>query len=138
MDERDALTIAVERVGDRWTLRIIHALLDGPQRFADLTSAVPGISPTVLSGRLKDLEADATVVATPYQDRPARYEYALTGQGRELAGVVRLLASWGAAHDGSAEGAVRHDVCGTPAEARWFCPTCSVTVDDETTHLRHL
>lgn len=138
MDERAALTAAVDRVGDRWTLLIVHALLDGPLRFADLHDVVSGISPNILSARLKQLETDALVVAAPYQDRPPRYEYALSRRGEELAGVLRLLASWGVEDDAGADGAVRHEACGTPAEARWWCPTCEVAVDDEVSHLHHL
>ncbi len=85
------------RVGDRWTLLIIDALLDGPRRFKDLEAAVPGLAPNVLTARLRRLEGDGLVVAVPYSDRPARYEYRVSAEGRELAGAMRLLASWGRA-----------------------------------------
>ena len=136
-EEREPLAAALERVGDRWTLLLVHALLDGPSRFGELQDRLDGISPNILSQRLKQLEADGLVIATPYQDRPVRYDYELTEQARDLAGPLRLLAQWGAAfEDGAA--AVIHAACGTPAEARWWCPTCEREVADETTHLTHL
>jgi DNA-binding HxlR family transcriptional regulator len=134
-ETRSALQAALDRVGDRWTLLLIAALLDGERRFGDLQDEVAGISPNVLSQRLRTLEADGLVVASPYQSRPPRYAYALTERGRELAGVLRLLASWGAEADDDAP--LRHDACGTSVEARWWCPTCGVIVD-EVSHLHHL
>jgi DNA-binding HxlR family transcriptional regulator len=124
-----ALATALDRVGDRWSLLLVEALLAAPRRFNELSEAVPGIAPNILSDRLRRLERAAVVVATPYSRRPVRMEYALTADGRELAGALRLLADWGARGGGIGE-PLRHDVCGTPLEARWHCPTCGRTVDD--------
>ena len=119
-----ALDVAMARVGDRWTLLIVDALLDGPRRFKDLETAVPGLASNVLSARLRRLEREGLILAVPYSDRPPRSEYRVTDQGRELAGALRLLARWGArATGGEAEGP-RHRSCGTLLEARWYCPTC--------------
>jgi DNA-binding HxlR family transcriptional regulator len=119
-----ALDVAMARVGDRWTLLVVDALLDGPRRFKELEAAVPGLAPNVLSARLRRLERGGLIAAAPYSDRPTRYEYRVTEQGRELAGALRLLARWGArATGGEAEGP-RHRSCGTLLEARWYCPTC--------------
>ena len=54
--------------------------------------------------------------------------YALTADGRELASALRLLADWGARRPATRE-PLRHATCGTPLEARWFCPTCETLVD---------
>jgi DNA-binding HxlR family transcriptional regulator len=121
---------AVARVGDRWTLLIVQALLPGSRRFNDLVEALPGIAPTVLSQRLKHLEREAVVVGQPYSRRPPRFAYELTASGRELAGALRLLAQWGAERSGEGDG-LRHVACGTPLEARWYCPTCARPVDDD-------
>ncbi len=131
-----ALAAAVGAVGDRWTLLVVDALLAGPRRFGDLENAVPGIAPNVLSQRLKRLAAHGIVVATPYSRRPPRFEYSLTAAGRDLAGALRLLAHWGASHGGDVE-PPRHDLCGTPVEPRWHCPTCARAVDEETSDLRY-
>ena len=123
------LAAALERVGDRWSLLLIEALLDGPRRFGELSDAVSGIAPNILSDRLKRLEAERIVRATPYSDRPPRFSYALTDEGLELAGVLRLLADWGARGSASAE-PMRHTLCGTPMEARLWCPTCARAIEE--------
>src|SRR3954452_13329993 len=122
------LEVALDRVGDRWSLLIVDALLDGARRFNELAESV-GIAPNILTERLRRLEREGIVVARPYSERPPRVEYGLTSAGRDLAGALRLLAAWGARRGDEAE-PVRHAVCGTPLEARWYCATCTVLVDD--------
>lgn len=128
--DESPLAQAVARVGDRWTLLVVDALRAGPRRFNDLLDGLPGIASNVLSQRLKRLEADGVVMSRPYQDRPPRVAYELTAAGRGLAGALRLLAQWGASQSGTAE-PLRHTTCGTPLDARWFCPTCVRSVDEE-------
>ena len=122
------LAAALERVGDRWSLLLIEALLEGPRRFGELSESVAGIAPNILSERLKRLEGERIVRATPYSERPPRFTYALTDEGLELAGVLRLLADWGSRGSAHAE-PMRHALCGTPVEARLWCPTCARAVD---------
>jgi DNA-binding HxlR family transcriptional regulator len=124
------LSEALARVGDRWTLLVVEALLEGPRRFNDLQDLIGGIAPNILSERLKRLERERLIVARPYSDRPPRADYELTAEGKELAGALRLLAQWGTRHADEAE-SPHHIACGTPIEARWYCPTCDRLVDDE-------
>jgi DNA-binding HxlR family transcriptional regulator len=123
------LADALARVGDRWTLLAVAALLEGPKRFNELQEQLQGIAPNVLSARLKSLAEHALIVARPYSDRPPRFVYELSESGRELAGALRLLADWGARTAGGAE-PLRHTACGTALEARWWCPACELVVDD--------
>jgi DNA-binding HxlR family transcriptional regulator len=123
-----ALESALDRVGDRWSLLIVDALLDGPRRFGELREAMPSIAPNILTDRLRRLERERILVAAPYSTRPPRMEYTLTGDGRDLASALRLLADWGTRRTGGEP--LRHDRCGTALEARWFCPTCAVAVSD--------
>ena len=135
--EPSPLAEAVARVGDRWSLLIVQALLGGTRRFNELLDELGGIAPNVLSQRLKQLEREALVVSRPYSRRPPRFAYELSAAGQELAGALRLLAQWGAQRTGGE--AARHQECGTPLEARWYCPTCSRVVDDdEAGELRYL
>jgi DNA-binding HxlR family transcriptional regulator len=129
--ERSPLEEALARVGDRWTLLLIGALQTHPRRFNELLEDVPGIAPNILAARLKHLEREAIVVGRPYSERPPRLAYELTGAGRELAGALRLLAVWGARGSDRVE-PLRHATCGTPLEARWYCPTCAEPVADPT------
>jgi DNA-binding HxlR family transcriptional regulator len=123
-----ALEAALDRVGDRWSLLVVDALLDGPRRFGELRDALPGIAPNILTDRLRRLERERILVSSPYTTRPPRMEYHLTGDGRDLASALRLLADWGSRRTGGEP--LRHDRCGTAIEARWFCPTCAVAVAD--------
>jgi DNA-binding HxlR family transcriptional regulator len=127
-----ALEEAVARVGDRWTLLLVNSLLAGPRRFNELLDDLDGLAPNVLSKRLRHLEHEGVIVATPYSQRPPRFDYRLTAAGSELAGALRLLAHWGAARDQNAV-AVKHVTCGTPVEARWYCPTCATIVEIDIT-----
>jgi DNA-binding HxlR family transcriptional regulator len=120
----NALAGALAQVGDRWSLLVVDALSDGPQRFGDLEAALPGIATNVLTQRLRRLEADHLVMAVPYSARPPRFAYELTAAGRELGGAVRLLAQWSADHGGGEAATPAHQECGTPMVARWWCPTC--------------
>ena len=122
------LETALDRVGDRWSLLVVDALLDGPRRFGELRETLPGIAPNILTDRLRRLERERILVSTPYSTRPPRMEYALTGDGRDLASALRLLSDWGSRRTGGEP--LRHERCGTPIEARWFCPTCGVPVGD--------
>jgi DNA-binding HxlR family transcriptional regulator len=128
--ELSPLAEALARVGDRWTLLVVEALLPGPQRFNELLSLIPGIAANILSTRLKQLERDGLLIARPYSQRPPRAAYQLTAEGRELTGALRLLAQWGTRHADAAD-APRHFTCGTPIEARWYCPTCDQLVENQ-------
>jgi len=126
------LAAALVRIGDRWSPQVVEALLAGPLRYGELQAAVAGIAPNILADRLRRLEADGLLASTAYVERPPRFEYRLTAEGRALAGALRLLADWGALHGGAAGAdheAVRHRVCGTALGAHWYCPTCGDVVD---------
>src|SRR5215203_6882674 len=123
------LADALARVGDRWTLLLVAALLGGEKRFNELQDELDGIAPNVLSARLKLLAEQALVVSRAYSERPPRFVYELSESGRELAGALRLLADWGARGAGDAQ-PLRHAACGTALEARWWCPDCEQVVDD--------
>src|SRR5260370_23625893 len=118
--ERDSspLAEALARVGDRWTLLVVEALLSGPRRFNDLLGQIPGIAANILSERLKRLERDGLLVARPYSQRPPRAAYQLTAEGTELARALRLLAPWGTRHTDPAD-TPPHLTCGTPFHAPW-------------------
>jgi DNA-binding HxlR family transcriptional regulator len=124
---RSPLAAALDAVGDRWTLLIVEALMDGPRRFGDLQEAVPGIAPNILTARLRQLEEQALVVATPYSQRPLRVIYELSAGARDLSAALRLLGDWGARlQDGQGR---LHAACGTRLEARLWCPTCETAVE---------
>lgn len=125
------LEVALARVGDRWTLLVVEALLEGPRRFGELLVSLTGIAPNILSQRLKHLEKENLIVSRPYSERPLRLVYELTAPGAELAGALRLLAQWGSQTGSENAEGPRHSVCGTELVARWYCPTCARVVEEE-------
>lgn len=124
-----ALAHALATVGDRWTLLVVAALLDGPRRFGELREQVDGIAPNVLTQRLRKLQRNALVITTAYSERPPRFVYELSAAGRELAGALRLLAGWGA-RDVEGSSTPHHLACGSPLQARWWCPVCERAVGE--------
>lgn len=86
-------------IGSRWTAQIVDQLLGRPaMRFQDLQDGVPGITPAVLSNRLKMLEDAGLVEREVYASHPPRSEYRLTKKGREMKGVIGAMRDWGARH----------------------------------------
>jgi DNA-binding HxlR family transcriptional regulator len=130
------LADALARVGDRWTLLVVAALLEREKRFNELSDELGGIAPNVLSGRLKLLGEQGLVVSRAYSERPPRFVYELSQSGRELAGALRLLADWGARTAGGEP--LRHAACGGELEARWWCPDCAQIVDDADDDVVHV
>lgn len=115
-------------LGDRWTMLIVRELFLGTRRF-DVFQAQTGVSPHLLSARLKRLEDDGVVERRRYQQRPPRYEYRLTAKGKDLLGVVLALRAWGlqwCGLDPAAEPAVKlyHRACGSEIGATTLCPGC--------------
>ena len=82
-------------MGERWGLLVVRDLLPGPKQFSDLLAGLPGISPNVLSKRLREL-VEFEVVGYRDLGAPDRVRiYELTEWGRELEPVLRHLEQWG-------------------------------------------
>jgi len=118
---------SLEFLGERWTLLVVRDLITGPKKFQDFSASLAGVTPAVLSSRLKVLETNGIVARRLYSEHPPRAEYALTDRGRELRPVVRALGIWGARHLGASWTFV-HDACGTDVEIAYYCPSCEKTV----------
>ncbi|MFI1996205.1 winged helix-turn-helix transcriptional regulator [Actinoplanes sp. NPDC020271] len=84
----------VDRVGDKWTLLVIHALEEGPARFSALQTRIQGLNQKVLTTVLRGLERDGPVTRTVFPTIPPKVEYELTDLGQSLLGVVGGIRSW--------------------------------------------
>lgn len=89
---------ALDVAGDRWTLLVVRDLLRGRDTFGKLADGDEGIPTNILADRLRKMEEAGLIEAEPYQERPLRYRYALTGKGRDLSDVLASLARWGKKH----------------------------------------
>lgn len=85
------LALAAEIVAERWTPLVLRELMLGASRFNDIQRGVPRMSPTLLSRRLRSLEA-AGIIARQTID--GRHEYRLTEAGNELTPTIHSLAAW--------------------------------------------
>ncbi len=86
---------AVAVVGSKWTLLIIHELMDGPRRFGELRRALEDASPKMLTARLREMEELGLVTRTVYPEVPLHVEYRLTDTGHSLKPIIDDMAKWG-------------------------------------------
>jgi DNA-binding HxlR family transcriptional regulator len=89
------LALALDLVGDRWTLLIVRELLTGAKRFRDLQAGLPGIATNLLSGRLRAMEDNHLVERRDLPPPASATAYSLTTLGTELAAPVHALVRWG-------------------------------------------
>jgi DNA-binding HxlR family transcriptional regulator len=85
---------AADLIGRRWNPMILRALQSGVSRYSDLKAGIPQISDTVLSERLKELEAAGLLEREVTRAAPVRVDYRLTERGRDLCSVMTELAGW--------------------------------------------
>lgn len=88
---------SLDRVGEWWSILILRDAFQGLSRFDEFQQSL-GISPTLLTRRLKDLVAHGILYKQRYQTRPARYRYLLTERGNDFLPVLVALSQWGNGH----------------------------------------
>jgi DNA-binding HxlR family transcriptional regulator len=92
--------VVLDRIGDKWTVLVIGALIDGPLRFTQVRQRVGGVAPKVLTQTLRAMERDGLLTRTVYAQVPPRVDYALTELGISLAEPLAVLTDWAEAHVG--------------------------------------
>jgi len=98
--ERSSCPIAniLDLVGDKWTLLIVRDLILGKIRYGEFAKSPEGIPTNILADRLKRLESAGVIVKTAYCDKPVRYQYELTGKGKDLQPVLEAMEEWANKH----------------------------------------
>lgn len=99
-DQYCPIAVALDVIGDRWTLLILRELSIDDRRFTDLRSALPGIAPNLLADRLRDLQGEGLVEQRELPPPAARAVYSITTAGRDVVPVLRSLARFGASRLG--------------------------------------
>jgi DNA-binding HxlR family transcriptional regulator len=134
MEWRDASTVncpvgvALDLLGEKWTLLIVRDALNGIRRFDDFRRHI-GLSEAILADRLQKL-VDAGVLETRAYKEPGRRErneYRTTARGRDLLPVIIALKQWGETHFPDPDGVVvevRHRACGGQARVTLRCQQC--------------
>jgi DNA-binding HxlR family transcriptional regulator len=90
---RDTLDV----VGGKWKLVILTVLRERKYRFKELSRAL-GISPSILSKELQEMEMDRLVKRTVYNTTPQTVEYEATEYSETLTEVLQAMRSWGERH----------------------------------------
>ncbi|MET8118479.1 helix-turn-helix domain-containing protein [Micromonospora sp. NPDC005189] len=112
---------ALDLVGDRWTLIVVREVILGPKRFVDLQESVRGITPAVLTDRLRSLQETGIVEQVVLPDLARTHAYVATDWGRKLESVLESLGRWySAGPDPRTDGGMTPD--GTVIAMRTMAP----------------
>ncbi|MGE4421488.1 MAG: winged helix-turn-helix transcriptional regulator [Pseudodesulfovibrio sp.] len=84
----------LDRIGDKWSLLVLHSLSEGALRFSELVRNMEDISKQMLSKTLKRLEKDGFIRRTLYPEVPLRVEYELTDIGKSFLEPMAGLIIW--------------------------------------------
>jgi DNA-binding HxlR family transcriptional regulator len=115
----------LEVVGEWWSMLIVREIFQGATRFDEIADGL-GISRNILNQRLGHLVEHGVLEKVRYSEHPPRYEYRLTGKGRDLWPVLTAMRQWGdrhAAPGGAPLRMVHHD-CGNVVDAVMTCSCC--------------
>ncbi|MBP1016180.1 helix-turn-helix transcriptional regulator [Serratia fonticola] len=85
------------RVGEWWSILILRDAFHGLSKFDEFQQSL-GLSPTLLTRRLKFLVESGILYKQRYQTRPIRYQYLLTERGKDFFPVLVTLFQWGNTH----------------------------------------
>lgn len=95
MQEKCEVLDIWEVLGKRWSLNILRNLSAKDSiRFNELKRLLHGISSTVLSERLRELELEGLINKKIYPETPVRVEYSLTARAKDLEPILHSLANW--------------------------------------------
>lgn len=82
-------------IGDRWTLLIVRDIFKGKKRYNEFLESAEKIPTNILANRLKSMEEMEIIRREQYSERPPRYEYVLTEEGKKLGEILQMLHDWG-------------------------------------------
>lgn len=126
---RSSVPRTLATLGDGWTLLLLTALVGARQRYSTL-SEVLSVPRSTLAARLRHLEEHGLVARHAYEERPPRFEYALTDRGESLFPVLALADAFDVSH-GGATARLQHQPARGPAHpllAQAHCDACGQLV----------
>lgn len=127
LDEMNcSIARTLDVIGDAWTPLILRDIALGITRF-DAIQRDLGISRKVLSERLAALVDHGVLARSPYQEKPARYDYHPTEKGADLAFVLLAMQAWGnrwACGEAGPPILLRHETCGALVDVVPSCSNC--------------
>lgn len=117
-------------VGDKWTLLVLHRILNNINTFKELQETLKPIPTNILSDRIKLLEQNGFVAAKLYNEHPPRYQYVLTEQGKDFSHIFNAIILWSSKYLNNCNKTVCHEACGNEVEIKYYCKECDDYVDD--------
>ncbi len=120
----------LEIVGEKWALLAVRAVFLGNRRFDEMVRRT-GAPRDTLAARLRTLVSAGILERRQYSAHPARFEYRLTGAGRELYPVILTLMRWGDRHLAGPGGPplVLEHSCGHRLSAQLVCEACGKPIE---------
>lgn len=95
MDKTDGVMKTLALLGSKWAIPVMWALCTQPKGFNQLHREIEGVSPRVLSTRLKELVESGLVSKTVFPTNPPQVQYSLTERGLSLKPILHSLETWG-------------------------------------------
>lgn len=90
------VTATMKVLGGKWKSILINAIYHtSPARFGELKRSVIGITQSMLTSQLRELEDDGIIKRKIYAEIPPRVEYTLTEFGLTLSPIIQSMAEWG-------------------------------------------
>ncbi|WP_128561006.1 winged helix-turn-helix transcriptional regulator [Methylobacterium crusticola] len=128
---------ALQIIGDRWSFLVIREAFFGGRRF-DRLQAELNIAPNILTDRLARLLGSRVLERRKYQDAPERFEYRLTGIGRDLYGPMITMMAWGDRWlaRGKPPLVLTHARCGRDFTPLVLCDGCRRPIDSRSMKYR--
>ena len=129
-DMNCSLAQCLDVVGEWWSLLIVRDAFLGVTRFDDFQVRL-GISRNILTQRLNRLVEHEVLKRVAYSEHPLRWEYRLTGKGRDLWHVITAMRQWGDRWAAPAGPPLqtRHIACGHVVTAVPVCSQCGELLD---------
>lgn len=103
------VTATMKVLGGKWKSILINAIYHtSPARFGELKRAVIGITQSMLTQQLRELEDDGIISRKIYAEIPPRVEYTLTEFGLTLSPIILSMAKWGEEYKIKKQNGVKH------------------------------
>ncbi|MGH3585863.1 MAG: winged helix-turn-helix transcriptional regulator [Pseudonocardia sp.] len=90
--------LALDRIGDKWTVLVVLLLSDGPMRFSQLRGLLGRVAPKVLTQTLRRMERDGLITREVFAEVPPRVVDELTDLGHSLLEPIAAIADWAEVH----------------------------------------
>lgn len=103
------VTATMQVLGGKWKAILINAIyLTSPARFGELKRSVKGITQSMLTSQLRELEDDGIISRKIYAEIPPRVEYTLTEFGLTLSPILQSMAEWGKEYRFKKQNGMKH------------------------------